>query len=32
LGIRLHGGEIIVRSQIDQGRTFTATLPIVNEA
>jgi signal transduction histidine kinase len=30
--IRLHGGEVTVQSQLDQGSTFTATLPIVNEA
>ena len=26
--IRMHGGEITVESQVDQGTTFTATIPI----
>ena len=29
--VRLHGGEVTVESQLDQGSTFTATLPIAND-
>jgi signal transduction histidine kinase len=30
--IRLHGGEISVRSQVDQGSTFTLTVPVLAKA
>lgn len=30
--MRLHGGNIVVQSEIDRGSTFTATLPLPSEA
>jgi signal transduction histidine kinase len=30
--MRLHGGDVVVQSEIDRGSTFTASLPLPSEA